>query len=109
MLCICNTYLHQTPQSHLSFAADEEFKGFVLKGGSSRPALPGPLPRYGESSGRSFMLADVATRDIVGICRAKIKVVPESVLSEGGSGLAVAVMQLQKVQVSNWKVSHRVA
>lgn len=67
----------QTPPSdtHLSHPkTDDEFAGFVLKGGgrgsaSAAAQLPGPLPRYGEAGGAPYMLLEAPARDVVAICK----------------------------------------
>ncbi|KAI8471724.1 MAG: NUC185 domain-containing protein [Monoraphidium minutum] len=82
---------------------DEEFAGFVLKGGSRGSAsaaaqLPGPLPRYGEAGGEAYMLLEAPARDIVAICRARVKVDPAAVLSDGGRGLGHALRELRRIK-----------
>ncbi|GBF97557.1 hypothetical protein Rsub_10158 [Raphidocelis subcapitata] len=87
-------------QAAAAASLDEEFAGFVLKGGraaSAAAALPGPLPRYGEAGGHSYMLLEAPARAVQGICRAKVRIEPAEVLGAGGRGLAAALRELRRI------------
>ena len=68
-------------------------------GGSASPSLPGPLPRYGSEGGLSYMLCASPAKNVVAICKQKIKVEALEVLGEGGRGVGGALRHLQRVQV----------
>lgn len=82
-------------------ALSAEFEGYVLKGkyAGAGANVPGPLPRYGNVGGIPYMVSEVRCADIVGICKAKIKVEPSEVLDPGNTtALAAALRALQKLQ-----------
>ena len=35
---------------------------------------PGPLPHYGEMAGLGFLITVAGSRDVIGVCKAKLKV-----------------------------------
>ncbi|CAL8471306.1 g10848 [Coccomyxa elongata] len=75
--------------------------GFVLKGAINRggPIGPGPLPRRGDLGDVKYILQEVDVSRIEAICKAKVKVNPDSVLDpEAPQGLAHVVRQLQQLQ-----------
>ena len=54
--------------------------GFGARGGKGggfggREVLdPGPLPKYGELAGLNYVVVEAGSREVVGICKAKLKV-----------------------------------
>ncbi|GAX76723.1 hypothetical protein CEUSTIGMA_g4170.t1 [Chlamydomonas eustigma] len=100
----------------------DEFSGMVLRapGGSLKgkggvgARGAGPLPKYGNVGGYGYLVAEVGSRELIGICKSKLKIEVEDILCGGEweadtckRALLAALKGLLKLQEEAVPGSHR--
>ena len=70
--------------------------GGGFRGAAAKPPLP--LPHRGAVGGSEYLLAEVPSSDIIGICKVKIRVEAEGVVVGDNAALAAAINALTQVQ-----------